>query len=146
MTEMVKYRTWDGEKFVEIELDMSEGAIAQREADRLAVVRAQAAKAAAIRQADENADRDWKELARLCVLKAAHASPTFTTDDVWPLIEARWRPRPVNGFVRQQTPAALGPVMLALAKERVIVQTGRRVQTRLERRHRDLVEWRLSVC
>jgi hypothetical protein len=38
-------------------------------------------------------------------------------------------------------PAALGPVILALARAGVIRKTGRTRRTRLSRRHRDLTIW-----
>lgn len=64
-----------------------------------------AAREASIEQVDANALPEWRELARLAVLRVAEAMPTFTTDDVWEWLE---RNAP---DVTPHEPAAMGPVI-----------------------------------
>ena len=94
---------------------------------------AAAARADGIARADEHAAVEWKAAARKCTLWCAHMLPTFTADDVWQ--------RLANSDASTHEPAALGPVMLACAREKLIAKTGRLVPSRLTRRHRDLTEW-----
>lgn len=88
-----------------------------------------------ITRAEVHANPEWKDAARAAVAWCAHMRPTFTADDVWARLEA-------TTDCSTHNPAALGPVVLGLAREGLIVKTGRMVRTKYARRHRDLVEWR----
>ena len=87
----------------------------------------------AIEQADENADSEWKEAADDVIANFADIGLAFTSDDVVESLELR--------NVNTHNLSALGPRFLAASRTGVIRKTGRRVQSRIPRRHRELVEW-----
>ena len=95
---------------------------------------AAAARDAGIAAADAGAPEAWKADAREAVEWCARMRLAFTADDVVRRLESL-------GQLDGANPAALGPVMLGVARDGVIAKTGRHVPSRIARRHRDLVEW-----
>jgi hypothetical protein len=89
-----------------------------------------------IARGDTHAHPRWKVRAYCAVVWCAENLDVFTADQVWERLEA-------DGVdVSTHNPSALGPVFLAVAREGLIVKTGRMPLTRNPRRHRNLVEWR----
>jgi hypothetical protein len=80
----------------------------------------------------------WPETARDVVLTVGRMRPTFTSDDVWEWMATRDMATPGKKV-------ALGPVMRALAVERLIIPTGDyRNSARPETHTRPLRVWRLA--
>ncbi len=93
----------------------------------------------AIKQVDEHARPDWKVEARKIVRHLAETRSEFTTDPVWFMLER---------FTDAEThePRALGAVMRACAKDRLIVATDRTVESVRVANHRRPVRiWKSLV-
>jgi len=82
----------------------------------------------AIERVGGNASPEWKAQARAAVVSIAYSQDTFTSDDVWVVLDARGVPRPHEG-------RALGAVMMALVREGVIRKTGEYRQTAQPKSH-----------
>lgn len=93
------------------------------------------ARETAIATVERNTDPAERGALERSVRTTARLLPDFTADDVWGYHENTGGPT-----VRE--PAALGPIMLRLARAGVIVKTGELRRSRLARRHRDLTVWR----
>jgi hypothetical protein len=92
----------------------------------------------AIDRVDENAQKDWKDAARVAVAALASLKDTFTTDDVWKLLETQ-------GYQTHE-PRALGAVMRRAARNGLIESTDRtRLSERPECHRRPVRIWR-STC
>lgn len=89
----------------------------------------------AIARAEVNAAPDWRAAAEGAVVWCAFHHETFTTDEVLVRLTAIDAPTTHNL-------SALGPVMLAASRSRLIVKTGEQRPSRFTRRHRDLTVWR----
>lgn len=92
-----------------------------------------------IRVVDEHAAPDWKIEARRVVRHLAETKPEFTTDPVWFMLER---------FTEAEThePRALGAVMRAAARDRLIVATDRTVESVRVANHRRPVRiWKSLV-
>lgn len=76
---------------------------------------ARAARDDAVARVDVGADPDWKGVAYSAVVEAS-LSGTFTTDDVWRVLDGWGVPRP-------REPRALAPVMLRAKKAGLISPT-----------------------
>lgn len=94
----------------------------------------EAARQGGISRSEQNACPEWKQRAVDALSQVAALGAPFTADEVWLLLER-------SGVAMPGTPAALGPIFLNAAKQRLIAKTGRLVRTKFARRHRDLVEW-----
>ena len=81
-----------------------------------------------------SADDEWKEVARDCLHQLAETMDELTADDLVELLETM--------DVKTHNLAALGPVFLNAKKKGWIENTGRRVRTRIPRRHRELTVWK----
>ena len=90
----------------------------------------------ALRQVDAAADEAWKALARQTVLDLSLTKAEFTADDVW-----------LTGLAEPREPRALGAVIVGLANEGYIEQTGRFVKTiRKPRGGSPIIVWRRKVA
>lgn len=87
-----------------------------------------------IARAEAHAPDEFKVAAVAVIEGRASTGRPFTADDLWADLVAADATMP-------DTPAALGPIVLAAARRREIVKTGRLVPSVFARRHRDLVEW-----
>lgn len=101
----------------------------------LDAIKAKAAKDDGIARANAGAPEWWKSDAYQAVLAVARENLFFTADEVW--MKLGECPDGVN-------PSALGPVMLLVEKNGLIRSTGRFKQTRIARRHRQLMIWELA--
>lgn len=91
----------------------------------------------AIARVESNANGEWLEAARTACLRVANAKPTFTSDDVWDVLE--WQ----NATTHE--PKAMGAVLAGLSKAGLIRKTGRYRPTRRAIAHgRDLAEWTIN--
>ena len=88
---------------------------------------------AGIATADANADQLWKEAAWWALLEVAARGETFTSDDVWEILDTQPH--------QTHNPSALGGVFRRAAKEGVIRNTGKMRRTRRVVRHRQLTVW-----
>lgn len=80
----------------------------------------------AMHRVDEAADDDWKALADKAIAQIAATSKRFTADDVWGLLDEQ-------GVDRPREARALGPRMMAAARDGLIVSTDEfRKSTRAE--------------
>jgi hypothetical protein len=87
----------------------------------------------AVDRCGDNADQVWLDAAEAAVLHVARMRPTWTTDDVWPLLDGCREPR------------ALGAVLRRLSKQGVIVKTGEwRESVRESRHNAPVTVWRLA--
>jgi hypothetical protein len=91
-----------------------------------------------IRRADQGADPEWREAARICVLATAWNHERFTADEVWELLAQHY------SHLSTPEPSALGPVFLKVAAAGHIVKTGDLRLSKFSRRHRDLTVWRAA--
>lgn len=66
-----------------------------------------------IQQVDDNADRAWRRMAGRAVRYISRTWPTFTTDQVWAVLDEHTN-------LKTHNPRALGAVMLAAKKEGLI--------------------------
>lgn len=69
-----------------------------------------AAKEAAIKQVNANADRDWKDVALVCLFDVARAQETLTADDLREQMQAE--ARATGNFPETHDLRATGPIML----------------------------------
>jgi hypothetical protein len=73
----------------------------------------------------------WTTRARMAVLRVARRQQPFTPDDIWD-----------TGLPRPRDARALGPIMMALAREGLIKPTGRWVKSRYATQHATPIrEW-----
>jgi hypothetical protein len=90
---------------------------------------------AAIAQADEHAEVEWKLLAERALWAVIQAGEPFTTDDVWERIDVPHEPR------------ALGAVMQSAARANLIHKTGDYRQSRRPECHaRPVAVWAVGSC
>jgi hypothetical protein len=88
----------------------------------------------AVQKAGDNANVPWIREATACVSLACKLGKPFTTDKVWELLS--------HTGVKTHDPRALGAVMRAAAKDRLIIHTGRYVQSlRKDCHRRPLAVW-----
>lgn len=105
----------------------------------LDAVRGSAAKAAALRAVNDNADPVWKRNAKHAIYDLAQTRETFTTDDVWVLLHKRGEETP-------HEPRALGALMNAAAKKNLIVSSGDWVESNRHECHRRPIRvWRSLI-
>ena len=90
-----------------------------------------------IDQVEENADENWKNVARWCLLSLAETKEEFTADDLVELLE--------NESVKTHNLAALGPIFLKASRAGWIANTGRMERTRISRRHRKITVWKSLI-
>jgi len=76
----------------------------------------------AITRVEENANPEWKRLAKFVIRDLALERTSFTTDDVWHLMEQRNNPTP-------HEPRALGALMKAAASAGFIAPTNQWVES-----------------
>jgi hypothetical protein len=67
---------------------------------------------------DAHADPEWKAAAEAAGRRIAARQPEFTTDDVWAALDREGVPKP-----RERR--AMGPVMMALRRDKIIAATNR---------------------
>lgn len=85
---------------------------------------AQEAKREALERVERNAPSEWLASARAIATRVAMAHPNgFTTDAIWDVLDA-------SGLGHPPEPRALGAVMAALARERIITKTGAYVDSK----------------
>jgi hypothetical protein len=97
------------------------------------------AKADGIAAADEHARAAWRADAERAIEQVARSCDYFTADEVWQELAD-------TSTAWTQTPAALGPLILAAARRGLIRKTDMRQATKIPRRHHDLIVWESLVC
>lgn len=109
--------------------------------DLFSLSEAQAARDAAIAQADEHADAKWKEVAWEAVIACAAVACEFTTDSVWKYLSL-YHPN-----VHTHEPRALGAVMKRAQKAGWIEPTDRFVNSSRKSCHSAPIRvWRAVDC
>lgn len=90
-----------------------------------------------IRKADDHASIRWREAAAKAVRLCADLLPDFTADSVWEVLEKGG----ADVIETERNPSALGPVILAFARDQYIQKTGELRPSKFARRHRELTVW-----
>lgn len=107
--------------------------------DQFDLFAGRAARDAAMQQADENADPDWKAVMSQLICEVARHQPIFSSDDVFRLKAARGGPT-------THEPRAFGPLMIAAAKAGVCERTDRVIRsTRVSNHTRPIQLWRSLI-